>query len=140
MRLLLSRRSEENQSLVFGSSAVESAAKALLASIDTLGRMASNSELSGETSLFRQNVSPLVNVLPSDGVYRDTGGESGHRLKIIFVADGINSVGDYNSPPGGCRLSVCVCLCVSVCVSVCVSPLFFTFHDWITSKRFELSG
>ena len=86
VRLLLSRRSEENQSLVFGSSAVESAAKALLASIDTLGRMASNSELSGETSLFRQNVSPLVNVLPSDGVYRDTGGESGHRLKIIFSA------------------------------------------------------
>ena len=50
----------------------------------------------------------------------------------IFVADGINSVGDYNSPPGGCRLSVCLC--------VCLSPLFFTFHDWITSKRFELSG
>ena len=50
----------------------------------------------------------------------------------FFVADGINSVGDYNSPPGGCRLSVCVCLCVS--------PLFFTFHDGITSKRFELSG
>ena len=25
----------------------------------------------------------------------------------IFVADGINSVGDYNSPPGGCRLCVC---------------------------------
>ena len=27
---------------------------------------------------------------------------------IIFVADGINSVGDYNSPPGGCRLYVCM--------------------------------
>ena len=53
-------------------------------------------------------------------------------LVMIFVADGINSVGDYNSPPGGCRLSVCVCVCVSV------SPLFFTFHDGITSKRFEL--
>ena len=52
----------------------------------------------------------------------------------VFVADGINSVGDYNSPPGGCRLYV------SVCLYVCVSPLFFTFHDWITSKRFELSG
>ena len=51
---------------------------------------------------------------------------------VFFVPDGINSVGDYNSPPGGCRLSVCVC--------VSVSPLFFTFHDWITSKRFELSG
>ena len=52
----------------------------------------------------------------------------------FFVADGINSVGDYNSPPGGCRrrrrrrrrrVSVC-------------PHLFFTFHDWITSKRFEL--
>ena len=31
----------------------------------------------------------------------------------IFVADGINSVGDYNSPPGGCRVFVCLCLCVS---------------------------
>ena len=30
---------------------------------------------------------------------------------FIFVADGINSVGDYNSPPGGCRLSVCLCVC-----------------------------
>ena len=30
---------------------------------------------------------------------------------------------------GGCCLSVCVCLCVS--------PLFFTFHDWITFKRFK---
>ena len=29
----------------------------------------------------------------------------------FFVADGINSVGDYNSPPGGCRLSVCVSVC-----------------------------
>ena len=48
----------------------------------------------------------------------------------FFVADGINSVGDYNSSPGGCRL--CVCL------SVCVSPLFFTFRNGITSKRFEL--
>ena len=47
---------------------------------------------------------------------------------LFFVADGINSVGDYNSPPGGCR----VCLCLS--------PLFFMFHDGITSKRFELSG
>ena len=46
---------------------------------------------------------------------------------FVFVADGINSVGDYNSSPGGCRLYVYV------------SPLFFTFHDWITSKRFELS-
>ena len=32
---------------------------------------------------------------------------------FFFVADGINSVGDYNSPPGGCRrrrrrVSVCV--------------------------------
>ena len=25
------------------------------------------------------------------------------RTYRIFVADGINSVGDYNSPPGGCR-------------------------------------
>ena len=50
----------------------------------------------------------------------------------LFVADGINSVGDYNLPPGGCRLYVCM--------YVCVSPLFFTFHDGITSKRFELSG
>ena len=33
----------------------------------------------------------------------------------IFVADRINSVGDYNSSPGGC----CVCVCV------CVSPPFF---------------
>ena len=39
-------------------------------------------------------------------------------LSNIFVADGINSVGDYNSFPGGCRLSVC--LCVSVC------PHFFS--------------
>ena len=28
---------------------------------------------------------------------------------LIFVADKINSVGDYNSSPGGCRLSVCMC-------------------------------
>ena len=27
---------------------------------------------------------------------------------LFFVADGINSVGGYNSPPGGCRLYVCV--------------------------------
>ena len=33
-------------------------------------------------------------------------------LMSFFVADGINSVGDYNSPPGGCRLYVCVCLYV----------------------------
>ena len=26
----------------------------------------------------------------------------------LFVADGINSVGDYNSSPGGCRLCVCL--------------------------------
>ena len=52
---------------------------------------------------------------------------------FLFVADGINSVGDYNSPPGGCRLSVCL--------FVCVCPhLFFTFHDWITSKCFKLSS
>ena len=51
-------------------------------------------------------------------------------LLLFFVADGINSVGDYNSPPGGCRVFVCLF----------VSPLFFTFHDWITSKRFELLG
>jgi len=50
---------------------------------------------------------------------------------MLFVADGINSVGDYNSS----RVGV---VCLSVCVSV--SPLFFMFHDWITSKRFELSG
>ena len=37
---------------------------------------------------------------------------------VVFVPDRINSVGDYNSPPGGCRLSVCVCLCVCV-------PTFF---------------
>ena len=37
---------------------------------------------------------------------------------LIFVADGINSVGDYNSSPGGCRLSVCLC--------VCVCPHFFS--------------
>ena len=39
-----------------------------------------------------------------------------HLKNAIFVADGINSVGDYNSPPGGCRLCVCLCVCVSVCV------------------------
>ena len=27
----------------------------------------------------------------------------------IFFADGINSVGDYNSSPGGCRRRLCVC-------------------------------
>ena len=32
-------------------------------------------------------------------------------LYNLFVADGINSVGDYNSPPGGCRRRrVCVCV------------------------------
>ena len=31
--------------------------------------------------------------------------------KLFFVADGINSVGDYNSSPGGCCLSVSVCVC-----------------------------
>ena len=59
--------------------------------------------------------------------------EASDTLFYIFVADGINSVGDYNSPPGGCRRR-------RRRVSVFVSPLFFTFHDWITSKRFELSG
>ena len=54
------------------------------------------------------------------------------QIEYFFVADGINSVGDYNFSPSGCRLCVCVC------VSVCLSPLFFTFHDGITSKRFEL--
>ena len=49
----------------------------------------------------------------------------------IFVADGINSVGDYNSSPGGCRRR-------RRRLSVSLSPLFFTFHDGITSKRFEL--
>jgi len=40
------------------------------------------------------------------------------QIKVsVFVADGINSVGDYNSPPGGCR--------VFVSVSVCV-PTFFS--------------
>ena len=35
------------------------------------------------------------------------------KVKIwIFVADGINSVGDYNSSPGGCRLCVCLFVCV----------------------------
>ena len=38
-------------------------------------------------------------------------------LLHFFVADGINSVGDYNSSPGGCRLSVCVSVCLCVCVS-----------------------
>ena len=38
-------------------------------------------------------------------------------IMYVFVADGINSVGDYNSPPGGCR--------VFVSVSVSVSPPFF---------------
>ena len=38
------------------------------------------------------------------------------------------SLTEYNSPPGGCRVSVCLC----------VSPPFFTFYDGITSKRFEL--
>ena len=52
-------------------------------------------------------------------------------MSVLFVADGINSVGDYNLPPGGCRRRR---------VSVFVSPPFFRFHDWITSKRFELSG
>ena len=33
---------------------------------------------------------------------------------LFFVADGINSVGDYNSSQGGCRLSVCLCVCLSV--------------------------
>ena len=46
----------------------------------------------------------------------------------VFVPDGINSVGDYNSS----RVGV-VCLSVSVC-----PHFFFTFHDGITSKRFEL--
>ena len=35
----------------------------------------------------------------------------------FFVADGINFVGDYNSPPGGCRRRRRV--------SVFVSPPFF---------------
>ena len=49
--------------------------------------------------------------------------------QLLFVPDGIYSVGDYNSPLGGCRRRVFVCLC---------PHLFFTFHDGITSKRFEL--
>ena len=40
---------------------------------------------------------------------------------LLFVADGINSVGDYNSSPGGCPL--CVCVCVSV-------PTFFHVSRW----------
>ena len=39
----------------------------------------------------------------------------------FFVADGINSVCDYNSSPGGCHL------CVSVCLSV---PTFFHVSRW----------
>ena len=34
----------------------------------------------------------------------------GRLFVVVFVADGINSVGDYNSPPGGCRLYVCMCV------------------------------
>ena len=41
----------------------------------------------------------------------------------VFVADGINSVGDYNSSPGGCRLSECVSVCVCV-------PTFFHVSRW----------
>ena len=46
----------------------------------------------------------------------------------VFVPNGINNVGDYNSSRVGV---VCVCVC---------PHFFFMFHDWITSKRFELSG
>ena len=44
-------------------------------------------------------------------------------LSWVFVPDGIYSVGDYFAMGG--------------CLSVCV-PVFFKFHDWVTSKRFEL--
>ena len=37
----------------------------------------------------------------------------------VFVADGINSVGDYNSSPGGCRRRVCVRV-----------PTFFHVSRW----------
>ena len=40
---------------------------------------------------------------------------------IFVVADGINSVGDYSSSPGGCRLCLCVCVCV---------PTFFHVSRW----------
>ena len=50
-----------------------------------------------------------VSVTPSPGFQNDEGGP----FVLFFVADGINSVGDYNSPPGGCRrrrVSVFVCV------------------------------
>ena len=79
----------------------------------------------------RSHLSDNDILLPSDGVDWDTGGESGHRLKnvsqaekMIFVANGINSVGDYNSSPGGCRRRRRLSVCLTVCVSVC--PHFFS--------------
>ena len=48
-------------------------------------------------------------------------------FSVVFVPDGINSVGDYNSRWVGV-----------VVVVVCLSPLLKKFHDGISSKRFEL--
>ena len=36
--------------------------------------------------IFHKHLSTIKRQLPSDGVDRDSGGESGHRLKIIFSA------------------------------------------------------
>ena len=58
------------------------------------------------------------------GIRKKTDGlESKYRFGFayIFVADGINSVGDYNSPPGGCRRRVCLFVCV---------PTFFQVSRW----------
>ena len=56
----------------------------------------------------------------------------GYHAYRLFVPNGINSIGDYNLRWVGVCLSVCLFMCL------CVSPLFFTFHDGITSERFEL--
>ena len=50
------------------------------------------------------------------GVYLRLPEMSNDLFCLFFVADGINSVGDYNSPPGGCRRRR---------RRVCVSPPFF---------------
>ena len=54
-------------------------------------------------------------------------GTYGYIISPTNAVDLFYSVGDYNSRWVGV-----------VCLSVSVSPFFFTFHDEITSKRFEL--